>query len=83
VRNLDIMCRKDVKKGHKNDEEAKIAHDDDFDSEVVLLMATTYEGDLMYKDWYLNSRYLNHMTEHKERLTNFNSSKLLKKSTSY
>ena len=64
--------RKDGKKGNENDEELNIAHND---FEVVFLMDTTCEGDPICEDWYLDSRCSNHMINHKEWLTNFDSSK--------
>lgn len=44
---------------------ANFAHDN-FDYEVVLLMATTCEVDPLREEWYHDTRCSNHMTRHKE-----------------
>jgi hypothetical protein len=46
----ECLHRKDVKKSQKNDEQANIVQDDDSDFDVVILMATTCEGDPMCED---------------------------------
>jgi len=72
VRILDIMSMsvgtrkitKDGKKCHTCDKATNIAQDD-FDSEVVLLMATTSERYPMCEDLYLDFGCSNHITGHK------------------
>ncbi|MCI45070.1 retrovirus-related pol polyprotein from transposon TNT 1-94, partial [Trifolium medium] len=61
------------KKGQQDDEEVNIAQDQD--PNIVLMMATTCEGKSKNEEWYLDSGCLNHMTAHKEWLTNFDTSK--------
>jgi len=43
---------------------ANMAHDNS-DSRVVLLVATTCEGDPLCEDWYLDSTCSNHIIGHK------------------
>jgi len=54
-------------------EEANIAHEGDPDA--VLLMAATCEEKMKGEEWYLDSGCSNHMTAHREWLTNFDASK--------
>jgi hypothetical protein len=63
-------CKKKLEKLKK----ANIAQDGS-DSKVVLLMATTCEGNPLCEDWYLDSGCSNHMTGHREWLINFDSTR--------
>ncbi|MCH85421.1 retrovirus-related Pol polyprotein from transposon TNT 1-94, partial [Trifolium medium] len=47
----ECWYKKDGKKSHKGEEKANMAQDNS-DSEVVLLMATTCEGNPLCEDWY-------------------------------
>ena len=60
-------------KKDQNTEEANIAHGGDPDA--VLLMAATCEDRMKGEEWYLDSGCSNHMTAHREWLTNFDASK--------
>jgi len=66
--------KKDGKRNHKGEEKGNITQDGS-DLEVVLLMATTCEGDPLCEDWYLDSGCSNHMTGHREWLINFDFSR--------
>jgi hypothetical protein len=61
----ECLHKKDGKRNLKNEEKANIALDGS-DSEVVLLMATTCEGNPLCEDWYLDSGCSNHTTGHRE-----------------
>jgi len=77
-----VQCYNCEKYGHFIDEcwfkkdqkteEANIAHGADPD--VVLMMAATCEDKIKGEEWYLDSGCFNHMTSHRESLTNFDAS---------
>ena len=78
-----VQCYNCEKYGHFADEcwfkkdqkaeEANIAHEGDPDP--MLLMAATCEDKMKGEEWYLDSGCSNHMTAHREWLTNFDANK--------
>ncbi|KAK2398342.1 putative mitochondrial protein [Trifolium repens] len=76
-----IKCYNCDKFGHfanecrlKDQQGANMATEDG-DANAVLMMATTCDENAQNKDWYLDSGCSNHMTAHREWLTNFDASK--------
>lgn len=55
-----------------------MAQDDDSDSELVLLMVTTVEGNSLVKAWYLGIGCSNHMIGHKDFLVDLDTSRKTK-----
>ncbi|XP_024630095.2 uncharacterized protein [Medicago truncatula] len=73
VKNQNKKKDFDESKKDQKTEEANIAHEGDLDA--VLLMAATCEDKMKGEEWYLDSGCSNHMTTHREWLTNFDASK--------
>ncbi|KAK2405219.1 hypothetical protein QL285_054482 [Trifolium repens] len=76
-----IKCYNCDKFGHfanecrlKDQQGANMATEDG-DANAVLMMATTCDENAQNEDWYLDSGCSNHMTAHREWLTNFDASK--------
>lgn len=66
--------RKEGKENQKSNEEAHIAHYDDYYLYVFFLMAVTCQGNYICELWYLGLGCSNHMTTHKYWFTNFDQS---------
>ncbi|XP_019430617.1 PREDICTED: uncharacterized protein LOC109337963 [Lupinus angustifolius] len=71
MRHYSCECHAEKARGN----EEVYAAQEDSDQEPLNLMVTTSGGDSQTESWYLDSGCLNHMTKHKEWLTNFDSSK--------
>ncbi|PNY02359.1 F-box protein [Trifolium pratense] len=76
-----VKCYNCEKYGHfadecwskKDQQEANIT--EGIEANAVLMMATTCDDNVKSEEWYLDSGCSNHMTAHREWLTNFNASK--------
>lgn len=51
----ECLYENDGKKNEMSDKDVHIAHDDDYDSKVVLLISITYDENLMCELWYIDS----------------------------
>ncbi|XP_019430459.1 PREDICTED: uncharacterized protein LOC109337842 [Lupinus angustifolius] len=67
----ECHAEKARQKGH---EEVYVTQEDS-DQEPLNLMVTISGGDSQTESWYMDSGFSNHMTKHKEWLTDFDSSK--------
>lgn len=72
-----MLGRGKGKQKKKSDDEACVAQED-YDSDLVLLMATTCENLAQSKYWFLEIGCSNHMTNHKEWLSDLDTTRTSK-----
>lgn len=71
-------CQHSKGKEKKESNDEACAAQEDSDSDVVLLIATTYEDLPQFESWFLDTRCSNHMTSHKEWLSDFDTTRARK-----